>query len=71
MDVVELGLRWVVAPLVAVVWMIYKQQQSHNTQLAVLENQAEMVRVSHDREIRDIKEMLNKILEKLDEKADK
>lgn len=71
MDVVELGLRWVIAPLVAVVWMMYRQQQLHNTQLAVLQNQADIVRAAHDREIRDIKEMLNKILEKLDDKADK
>ncbi len=71
MELLELGLRWVVAPMAAVVWMMYRQQQVHNTQLAVLQNQADIVRTAHDREIRDIKEMLNKILEKLDDKADK
>lgn len=71
MELLELGLRWVVAPMVAVVWMMYRQQQVHNTQLAVLQNQADIVRTAHDREIRDIKDMLNKILEKLDDKADK
>ena len=71
MEVVELALRWIVAPMAAVVWMLYRQQQTHNTQLAVLQNQADIVRSAHDREIRDIKDMLNKILEKLDDKADK
>lgn len=71
MEVVELALRWIVAPMAAVVWMLYRQQQTHNTQLAVLQNQADIVRTAHDREIRDIKDMLNKILEKLDDKADK
>jgi hypothetical protein len=71
MEVVELALRWIVAPMAAVVWMLYRQQQTHNTQLAVLQNQADIVRTAHDREIRDIKDMLSKILEKLDDKADK
>jgi hypothetical protein len=71
MELLELGLRWIVAPMVAVVWMMYRQQQAHITQLAVLQNQADIVRTAHDREIRDIKDMLNKILEKLDDKADK
>jgi hypothetical protein len=71
MEVVDLILRWVVAPIAAVVIMLYRQQQVHNTQLAVLQNQADIVRTNHDREIKDIKEMLNKILEKLDDKADK
>ena len=71
MEVVDLILRWVVAPIAAIVIMLYRQQQAHNTQLAVLQNQAYIVRTNHDREIKDIKEMLNKILEKLDDKADK
>ena len=71
MDVIELALRWILAPLAAVVWMLYRQQQAHTTQLAVLQKQADIVQTAHDREIRDIKDMLNKILEKLDDKADK
>ena len=71
MELIELAMQWIVAPMAAVVWMMYRQQQAHNTQLAVLQNQADIVRTAHDREIRDIKDMLNKILEKLDDKADK
>jgi len=71
MELFEMGLRWIVAPMAAVVLMLYRQQQVHHTQLAVLQNQADIVRTAHDREIRDIKDMLSKILEKLDEKVDK
>ena len=71
MEILEAVMRWVVAPLCAVVWMMYQRQQVQSTQLAVLQNQADIVRTAHDREIRDIKDMLNKILEKLDDKADK
>ena len=71
MDILEVIMRWVVAPLCAVVWMVYQRQQEHNIKLAVLQKQADIVQTAHDREIRDIKDMLNKILEKLDDKADK
>ncbi len=71
MDMIDLVLRWIVAPIAAVVIMLYRQQNRHNTLLAVLQNQADIVRHNHDREIRDIKDMLHKILEKLDDKADK
>ena len=71
MEVIEAVMRWIVAPLTAVVWMVYQRQQIQNTQLAVLQKQADIVQTAHDREIRDIKDMLSKILEKLDDKADK
>ena len=71
MDIFEAAMRWVIAPVAVIVGMLYQRQQAHSTQLAVLQNQADIVRGAHDREIRDIKDMLHKILEKLDDKADK
>ena len=71
MDIFEAAMRWVIAPVAVIVGMMYQRQQAHSTQLAVLQNQADIVRGAHDREIRDIKDMLHKILEKLDDKADK
>jgi len=71
MEILEVIVRWIVAPLAAVVWMMYQRQQTQHVQLAVLQKQADIVQTAHDREIRDIKDMLNKILEKLDDKADK
>lgn len=71
MDVVETVLRWIVMPMAAFVWLMYQRQQDHTTQIAVLRTETDMARQAHDREIKDIKDKLDKILEKLDDKADK
>lgn len=71
MDLVDTVLRYVVVPICAFVWIMYQRQQEHNTQIAVLKTEVEMARLSYDREIREIKSMLQRILQKLDEKVDK
>lgn len=71
MEVLDTVLRYVVMPLGAFVWLMYQRQQDHATQIAVLRTETEMARQSHDREIKEIKDKLDKILQKLDEKADK
>jgi hypothetical protein len=71
MDVLETILRWVIMPVVGFVWLMFVRQQDHSTQLAVLRTETDMARQSHDREIGEIKGKLDKILEKLDDKADK
>ena len=58
-------------PIGAFVWLMYQRQQDHTTQIAVLRTETDMARQAHDREIKDIKVKLDKILEKLDDKADK
>lgn len=67
----ETMLRWIVMPIGGFVWLMFMRQQDHTTQIAVLKRETEMARQNHDREIKDIKDKLDKILEKLDEKADK
>jgi len=71
MDVLETVLRWVVMPIGGFVWLMFVRQQDHSTQLAVLRTETDMARQAHDREIKEIKDKLDKILEKLDDKADK
>ena len=71
MEMLETMLRWVVMPIGGFVWLMFIRQQDHTTQIAVLKRETEMSRQNHDREIKDIKDKLDKILEKLDEKADK
>jgi len=71
MDAVDTLMRYVVVPLGAFVWLMYQRQQDHTTQIAVLRTETDMARQSHDREISDIKDKLDRILEKLDDKADK
>ena len=71
MDAVDTLMRYVVVPLGAFVWLMYQRQQDHTTQIAVLRTETDMARQSYDREIADIKDKLDRILEKLDDKADK
>jgi hypothetical protein len=71
MDVFETILRYVVVPVCAFVWVMYQRQQDHTTQIAVLKTESEMARLAHDREIKEIRSMLQRILEKLDDKVDK
>jgi len=71
MDVFDTILRWVVMPIGGFVWLMFMRQQDHATQIAVLRTESDMARQAHDREIKEIKDKLDKILEKLDEKADK
>jgi len=70
-EMLETMLRWIVMPIGGFVWLMFMRQQDHTTQIAVLKRETEMARQNHDREIKDIKDKLDKILEKLDEKADK
>lgn len=71
MEMLETMLRWIVMPIGGFVWLMFLRQQEHTTEIAVLRRETEMSRQNHDREIKDIKDKLDKILEKLDEKADK
>lgn len=71
MEILDAVMRYIVVPLGAFVWVIFTRQQDHTTQLAVLKSETEMSRQNHDREIKEIKDKLDKILEKLEEKADK
>ena len=71
MEALDAIIRYVVIPVAGFVWLIFTRQQDHATQLAVLRTETEMSRTNHDREIKEIKDKLDKILEKLEEKADK
>jgi hypothetical protein len=59
-------MQWIVAPVAAFVWLIYRQQQQHETAIAVLQAQTETARTAHDREIKEIRETTRAIMLKLD-----
>jgi len=59
-------MQWIIAPVAAFVWVIYRQQQKHDTAIAVLQAQTETARVAHDREIKEIRETSRAIMAKLD-----
>ena len=59
-------MQWIIAPVAAFVWVIYRQQQTHETAIAVLQAQTETSRNAHDREIKEIRETSRAIMAKLD-----
>jgi hypothetical protein len=59
-------MQWIVMPVAAFVWVIYRNQQQHETAIAVLQAQTETARTAHDREIKEIRETTRAIMTKLD-----
>ena len=58
-------MQWVVAPIAAFVWLLYRTQQKHETAIAVLKAESITARAAHDREIKEIRETTRAIMEKL------
>lgn len=59
-------MQWIIAPVAAFVWVIYRQQQQHETAIAVLQAETASAKLSHDREIKEIRETSRAIMAKLD-----
>jgi hypothetical protein len=59
-------MQWVIWPVAAFVWVIYRQQQKHDTAIAVIQSETNIARMAHDREIKEIRETTRAIMAKLD-----
>lgn len=59
-------MQWIVMPVAAFVWIIYRQQQHHETAIAVLQAETASAKLAHDREIKEIRETSRAIMAKLD-----
>jgi hypothetical protein len=66
LKVLNILMQWIVMPVAAFVWVIYRKQQRHDTAIAVLQAQTETARQAHDREIKEIRETSRAIMAKLD-----
>ena len=66
MDLLNTVMQWIVAPVAAVVYMIYNKQKEHHTDIAVLKSQSELHQQNHEKEITQIREMTKAIFAKLD-----
>ena len=65
-DVISAVVQWVVLPMAAFVWVIYQRQGDHHTDIAVLKAQHEGTKTAHDRELKEMKETIKAIFNKLD-----
>jgi len=66
MDMISEIIRWAVAPLLAFVWAIHVRVNKHATDIAVIKAQVETDKLMRDREMKDVKASLERIMNKLD-----
>jgi hypothetical protein len=66
LKVLNAMMQWIIMPVAAFVWVIYRQQQKHETAIAVLQTATDTARQAHDREIKEIRETTRAIMAKLD-----
>ena len=65
-EMVDLIMQWLVAPVIIVVWHLFTRCTKHETEIAVLKSQLESSKVSYDREMKEMKETIKAIFLKLD-----
>jgi len=65
-EMLEIILQWLAAPLAAVVWFLFMKSSKNEKDIAVLQAQYESNRLAYDREMKEIKETIKAIFNKLD-----
>lgn len=65
-EMIDLLMQWLVAPVIIVVWHLFTKTTQHQTDIAVLKSQVENSKISHDREMKEMKETIKAIFIKLD-----
>jgi exosome complex RNA-binding protein Rrp4 len=65
-DIVKAVVQWVIVPVAGFVWLIYKTQQQHQTEIAVLKAVHEANKEAHDREFKELRESFKTVFTKLD-----
>jgi amino acid permease len=66
METLDLVMQWLVAPIAIVVWYLFNMTNKNTTDVAVLKAQLDSSKVSHDREMKEMKETIKAIFNKLD-----
>lgn len=66
METLDLVMQWLVAPIAIVVWYLFSMTNKNTTDVAVLKAQLDSSKVSHDREMKEMKETIKAIFNKLD-----
>lgn len=66
MELLDVIMKWVVAPVAAFVWLLYGRMQHHSTEIAVLKVMAAANKEAHDREFKTLLDTLKYVSAKLD-----
>jgi hypothetical protein len=65
-EMIDAFMQWVVLPVAGVVVYMFNRQAQHHTDIAVLKAQHEATKMSHDREMKEMKQTIAAIFTKLD-----
>ena len=63
---VDLFMQWLVAPIIVVVWVLFNKVNKNERDIAVIQAQHESSKTSYDREMKEMKETIRAIFNKLD-----
>ena len=66
MEMLEFIIQWLAAPLAFVVWFLFMKATKNEKDIAILNAQYESNRVSYDREMKEMKDTIKAIFNKLD-----
>lgn len=65
-DMIDSVMRWIVLPTAGIVIYLFNRQNDHHTDIQVLKSLHDANKVSHDREMKEMKETVKAIFSKLD-----
>jgi hypothetical protein len=65
-EALDMFLKYVVLPICGFVWMIHVRGSKHQTEIEVLKAQVSATKEAHDREFKEMKDMMRRVFEKLD-----
>ena len=65
-EMLDIIMQWLVAPLVFIVWFLFMKVTKNEKDIAVLQTQYEANRVAYDREMKELKDTVKAIFNKLD-----
>jgi esterase/lipase len=65
-EMLNIAMQWLVAPIVVLVWMLFNKVNKNEKDIAVIQAQMDSFTLSHDREMKEMKETIKAIFNKLD-----
>lgn len=66
LGIIQVVMQWIVAPVALGVLFMFRTQQSHATQIAVLQAVHDANKEAHDKEFKEMRENFRRVFEKLD-----
>jgi hypothetical protein len=66
LEMLNIVMQWLIAPIIAAVWIIFNKSVKNETDIAVLRARHEANEVHHDREMKEMRDTIKAIFNKLD-----